>query len=62
MGTKIDLENDHVHFMELSVEEARNLTEEVIDKIEHALDEAQADVFTDRQIVTYLVIEIKKGV
>lgn len=57
---KLDLEAANVYTLNLTVTEARSMNENVVEKIEQELDEAQADVFTDRETESYLVIKIIK--
>jgi len=56
---KIDLEDRGVFHLELSVEEVRD--SDVTEKLETALDEAQAIVFMGELDVAYLVIEVRKS-
>jgi hypothetical protein len=61
----LDLEADNVKVFELTTTQARAIDIEseldVGDQLDLALDEAQADAFTDDSDVSYLVIKITKG-
>lgn len=61
----LDLEADNVKVFELTTTQARAIDIEseldVGDQLDLALDETQADAFTDDSDVSYLVIKITKG-
>lgn len=60
MHMKLDLEDRNVTQLELTVDECRNFDSEVATKVEEALDEPQAFVFTDEGTVAYLLITVRK--
>jgi hypothetical protein len=57
---KINLDDDNVELVELTVDEARNPVEAVVEKIATGLDEAQAHVFTEAATEAYLIVKITK--
>jgi hypothetical protein len=58
---KLDLENDGIEMVEMTVDQARNMTpDEWSDHIAEALDNAQAYAFTGEGDA-YLVIKIKRA-
>jgi hypothetical protein len=58
---KLNLEDRGVFVLDLSVDECRNVDDDVQSKIEEALDEAQALVFGGDLETTYLVIRVTKA-
>lgn len=55
---KINLEDDGVFYLELTVEQCRNFDEAVTQQIEEALDEPQGFVFSEQGTEAYLVIKV----
>jgi len=56
----IDLEGDNVFVCVLTLEQARNITDDVIKEIEDLIDQTQGEVHMERAEVAYAVIRIRK--
>lgn len=60
--TKLDLEDDNVHLVQLSVRQAREVIDNILpDDLLDAFDEAQAPVCGGSAVVAYVVIAIRRS-
>jgi hypothetical protein len=57
---RIDLDYPNVHHVAATPDDIRGESKEFADALELAMDEAQGEVFSDAEKVSFVVIEIRK--